>query len=1164
MKLKKIKTFNFKNFFIFFIILFILSIFFYYIPLFQKFELKLLDLKYQLRPKIKIHPDVGFIDFDDASIELCGPWVWPRSRQVVLAKTLSFYKTRIAGYDVFFSEPSKIIFDVNKLKNFLTNLNNQLLSLSNRNDINKINELVKEEIEKAFKDEDNEFAAALKEANLFYLGSFMVSPSSTSTAGLIGVQKETEEIKKRFSEDKRKVIEYLKSKSIKADELLRTNLYKSVDIVVPIEKFTASVCGVGFAQIIKDLDASVRLFPISLYYDDYAFLALSFMMSLDLLGINLQDIKIKPGEYIELPPVQLFNSNKKEKIRIPIDEHCQMLVNWAGAFNEAYLHISYKTISEYYAYIIAKQLIKKYEPKIENYNFIKNILKNEILSEELVEKESVDEIVKSIVISYILSNYLDNNNEIKPEIKEKLLSEISEEKLNVIKNQIILCNYFEKNIKTKSGYNEILNDLKLEDNIYLRESYKNVEWFAKNRNITEAKPYYFPPPVKVNQNGHYIDFSPVDLQNKIFMIGLTGAGTIDLNPMPFEQATPMVALHTNAINMFLTGQYLYFPDKYWQYLAPFFAVFITVLITLLFSPVIAFFSSLVIILILWFLSYNYFWLYKNTWVYSFVPFFSVLVSYLTILIYKFILALKEKKKVRSIFSTMVSPAVLKLMEENPDRFSLTGERKEATMMFSLVVNFAKIIKSSNPDELSSILSIYLTPTSEIIMDYGGYIDKYEGHIIMADFGVPLDDKDHFWKCAYSAIEQQLDIRSFQKYVKIRFGIDVYTATGINCGYVSAGNMGSEKKFQYTVMGDAVNVAARFMPANFIYNSRILTGNETYEKIKDYIHSRHIDKLLLKGKTRPTDLYEIQGWRSDVYLKLLENKDVPESFFTRISKAPPEKIIGYINFWKEKYEDTNNELAKEIYEFFLKFKEETLERILLGNQFEFLKYHKETNLLIQEIEKIYLKEVKRFIFKADNYNDLIDKWILYVDEKLEEFKKFYHHNMSSINSMQFADIETRLSVLKNKLELSKNKFVYYEGIEEEIKNIFEQLKEFLMKLENFSIEEIRKKILELKMKYDEAAKNFYKSQIKPENKKYLLMMSEVGTITERIRKNNELYELALIEYWKRNWDGAIELFTKAKEIRPDDGPTNALLERTKNYKISPPPDNWQGEFIQTKK
>lgn len=242
-------------------------------------------------------------------------------------------------------------------------------------------------------------------------------------------------------------------------------------------------------------------------------------------------------------------------------------------------------------------------------------------------------------------------------------------------------------------------------------------------------------------------------------------------------------------------------------------------------------------------------------------------TYIGNTVYNYIQERKQKKFLSNMFSSMVSPEVLIFMQADPERLQLKGERKDATMFFSDLRGFTTISESVSPEELSKILNDYLTPMSNIILDYGGYIDKYEGDAIMADFGVPVwndpDPNSHAWKCCWAALDQQKELLKVSKYFLTNYNVEIDARMGINTGIVAAGNMGSEKKFQYTVMGDAVNQAARFEPANKIFETHIMIGEPTYELAKDKIEARLIALLIVKGKTEPVKAYELLAKKGEL-------------------------------------------------------------------------------------------------------------------------------------------------------------------------------------------------------------------------------------------------------------------------------------------------------------
>ncbi len=218
---------------------------------------------------------------------------------------------------------------------------------------------------------------------------------------------------------------------------------------------------------------------------------------------------------------------------------------------------------------------------------------------------------------------------------------------------------------------------------------------------------------------------------------------------------------------------------------------------------------------------------------------------------------KRRNELRKVFSAAVSPDVLKMMEANRGEISLEGARMEATILFSDVAGFTTISERLEPQELSKLLNRYLTPMSEIILSTGGFVDKYEGDAIMAEWGVPLEDKEHARKACHAALLQLQALDVLNTQIEEEAGIRLAVRMGINSGQVSAGNMGSEKRFQYTVMGDAVNLAARLEPANKEYGSRIILGQKTHALLPaGEFATRLLDKIVVKGKTEPIDIYEL--------------------------------------------------------------------------------------------------------------------------------------------------------------------------------------------------------------------------------------------------------------------------------------------------------------------
>lgn len=401
-----------------------------------------------------------------------------------------------------------------------------------------------------------------------------------------------------------------------------------------------------------------------------------------------------------------------------------------------------------------------------------------------------------------------------------------------------------------------------------------INWAGKFKNTAIFKHYSFN---KVLNSPEYRS----ELDGKLVLVGYTATGTHDVAPNPFEEEGnyPLVGAHANVLNGILTQNFLQPEIGKRRYVN----VIVICVTAMLMALATGYFSQHWSAIVLIASSLAYFAIAFNLFAYWGEPLnvsftiFGITFSFGGVLLYRYMTEERQKKVVKAMFSTMVSPEVLEYLQESPDRFKLVGEKKMATMFFSDVAGFTTISESLSAEDLAKVLNEYLTPMSNIIMKYGGYIDKYEGDAIMADFGVPLwKDEDepnsHAWKCCWAALDQMEKLREIQFEIKTRYGCDIDVRMGINTGEVSAGNMGSEQKFQYTVMGDAVNQAARFEPANKEFNTHIMIGEPTYIHSQHKIEARKLAALVVKGKTQPVICYELVGKKgqiSDEQLHLIE-------------------------------------------------------------------------------------------------------------------------------------------------------------------------------------------------------------------------------------------------------------------------------------------------------
>jgi CHASE2 domain-containing sensor protein len=1124
-------------------------------------ELTTLDLRYRIRPPIPVLPEIGYIEFDDPSLELYGKWPWPRSRHVEMMKVLGFYDARAAGYDVFFLEKEDVVFQPYMLREYLAGKY-----------VPDKKPYLPVLLGKSFRDYDKEFAEAIQKAGNIYLAAFTYDPSdNASTKGLAGILKETKDNRAAFSKQKKRAMDETEKTFLEIAPKWEKRLYKTSDIDVPLPELVRAARGVGFAQPGYDSDSIIRNYIFFRYYDGRTLYSITLKMLSDIMDFKLKDIATRPDGDVILRNARDFRTGQRRDVIIPVDEHFQALLNWAGDFDKTFLHVSFSLLEHYYAYIAAKETAREF-PKAgeKDIPLIGKRILMRLMNEKTVGEDEARAIAGNIAVAQAASVSLGKG--IPADKIKKKLSTISggpsgNENADAIADLVSAASTMSGALSDNASmsFDEFMSTppaaaLKAPPE-RLREVYRNMKWFSGKGRLKDAGPCYFPPAVKVANGDKTVPFSPVDLDGKIFMMGLTGSNTIDLKPTPFENSAPMVAYHVNALNMLMSGNFLHFPPAYYKYAATFLLALLTGLIGSIFSiPVSVAITALFTGGYL-FGTYRI-WVLKGQWLDWAAPLEGIIFTYLTIIVVQFVRAFLEKRKVRGIFAAMVSPAVLKVMEENPDKFSLTGERKPATTFFSKIDGIGAVTKSIAPDELTQLLGFYLTPNSDIIMNYDGYIDKYEGHVIMADFGVPLDDPDNHWKCAFSTVEQRLDIEAFRYFVLAKYGLKVGVSMGFNYGYVSAGNMGSERKFQYTVMGDPVNVSARFMAANYIYNSlNSITGEDTEPVIRDYVHLRPLDKLLLKGKTRPISIFDITGWKPDAYLKLRGDMPVPGFLETIWGKCPPAKILGYQRFWSMEYARNGHPLAKDISEFFSASLDIALALMLNEWKREIEDCRARTDALMQRSQTVTSVSVQLPpLSETSGYKGSLEKLISVLKTLLES------SDDKAVLTEGTEDIRREGKILLNKLELLSFRLQTESVSEEKVLNIVKETKDYIPLVfsgNGSGLEKLDGMIGEARKKYAESVSGFCKALAK-KRRQYHEMMSLAGAPDARGLEAMVLFEEGLNLYWERQWDRALDKFRLAGDLMPGEGPILSFRERIETYKINPPGDNWQGEFVQTKK
>jgi len=347
------------------------------------------------------------------------------------------------------------------------------------------------------------------------------------------------------------------------------------------------------------------------------------------------------------------------------------------------------------------------------------------------------------------------------------------------------------------------------------------------------------------------------LRDRVVFIAQAFTGSGDIGNFPLEESTPNVMAHMIAVDNMMRQDFLRPPHTGWTLGG---GAAVAGLLAWAYGRLRATRATVLgaSLLLLWlpagFLAMEVF----GRGIHLLGPMALIVVLLAAHAFHQFRVEARRRDEIRRLFSSMVSPRVLELMEQDPTAVSLEGRRMEATMFFSDVAGFTSISEKLTPQELSALLNRYLTPMSDIIIAADGYVDKYEGDAIMAVWGVPYPDTQHAAKACRAARDQLGLLQSLGAEIEADCGVRIDIRIGINSGTVSAGNMGSARKFQYTVMGDPVNLAARLEPINKDYGTRCILGPRTAAALANEtdLVLRRLDRIVVKGKTEPVEIFEL--------------------------------------------------------------------------------------------------------------------------------------------------------------------------------------------------------------------------------------------------------------------------------------------------------------------
>ena len=350
-------------------------------------------------------------------------------------------------------------------------------------------------------------------------------------------------------------------------------------------------------------------------------------------------------------------------------------------------------------------------------------------------------------------------------------------------------------------------------------------------------------------------------EGKIVLIGTSAAGLADLKATPISSQVPGVEILATTLDNILEREFLqrHRPGDLWQH-------GLTLLLFLLAGQLFvrkqsAALSSLAFLALLGATVGAATWLFvsHSLWLDLVLPGAGLVLLFAEAQTVQYFTEGRQKRQIRSVFQRYLPPTVVNEVLKVPlDQLKLGGDRRELTVSFSDIEGFTSISEALDPEQLVSMLNVYLSEMSDIVSRTGGTLDKYIGDCIMAFWGAPLPVENGAVQACRAALECNERLNGLREEFAARGLPRIYARIGINTGDMLVGNMGSNQHFSYTVMGDAVNLASRLEGANKQYGSYLMISETTRERTGAAFETRALDLLKVKGKSQPVAVYELMS------------------------------------------------------------------------------------------------------------------------------------------------------------------------------------------------------------------------------------------------------------------------------------------------------------------
>ena len=826
------------------------------------------DMLLKIKPEVTERSEVLLLNIDDFSIEEVGAWPWPRD---ILANVLIRLKEaggKTAVFDIEYLSPGRsgvngeyVEYDLPKqyeslseeVSEYISEFSNAVASKnipltevrSAGNDMSsylqsKIDHLSQSVKQRAFVDNDAYMGNAVR----FFGNTFL-----TINASNINISTEAEPAKEfaynRFLFNTVEDTDGLFQKETRAARKAAGEEYGIAPTIIPILQHAK---GAGFPNVVIDEDGVRR--RISLFYE-YNGKYISQLVFAPILELLQPEKIIRKGSRLILKNAKNpRNLQNKKDLVIPLDKNGNLLINWLKkpfSHSEIPENGSFKNLPVYaliYADTIEKNLI----------HLLDAVYALHIKTENgyLSYNDAVLRLQKE---------YADLESQ-----KEALLNGTETGYEHYFKARKTFFEHFGTFLN--SGFEHEIHE------VFAAVKETNADYAAADAYVAKL---FADTKTEYQTYTEHLEYIGSFCKDSFALIGYSGVGTSDLGVNPFWNAYPNVGTHANIYNTIMNEAFIRPVPKPVSVIAAFILLCLAAAVLRKiekgYAKILFALSALLFISAAGALLF----VFASIYLQLFIPVMSAAVSFLIILLLNFILTEKEKSFLRKAFGVYLSDDVVNEIVADPEKLSLGGKKKRITALFTDIKSFSTLSEKVSPEDLVSVLNIYLTKMSDIILQQSGTIDKYIGDAIVSFFGAPADLPDHAYRACLAAVrmkEAETKLNE-QLYSAGNIPMPILTRIGINTGDMVVGNMGTEKKMNYTIMGNDVNLAARLEGVNKKYGTWILASEAAWKETNGAFLGRRLDRVRVVGIDTPVQLYNVMSVKEEAAPQMIELVEIFE-------------------------------------------------------------------------------------------------------------------------------------------------------------------------------------------------------------------------------------------------------------------------------------------------